>query len=83
MSEQPLQVDGIPVDEAIRIHLIECDQCREATERARPVKIGQHSRHCAGYWHLQLMRANHEGKINNVVAYTELGDEAPKRGRLE
>jgi hypothetical protein len=29
------------------------------------------------------MRANYEGKINNIVRHTELGDEAPKRGRLE
>lgn len=83
MSETPLYVGSMTVDDAISMHLVDCDQCREATERARPVRLGEPSGHCDGYWHLQLMRANHEGKINNIVAHTELGDEAPKRGRLE
>lgn len=83
MSEQPLYIGHITVDDAISMHLVDCDQCREATERARPIRLGEPSGHCAGYWQLQLMRADHEGRVNNIVAHTELGDEAPKMGRLE
>jgi hypothetical protein len=83
MSEQPLIIGGRPVDELIAEHLSECVQCREATERSKPRGLGQHSGHCGTYWQLQLSRAQYEGKINNVVAHTEYGDEAPTRGRLE
>lgn len=83
MSEQPLYVGHITIDDAIQMHLVDCDQCRETTEQARPVGLGRRSGHCDGYRHLQMMRANHEGKINNIVAHTEFGDEAPKLGRLE
>lgn len=83
MSETPLYIGAETVDDAIAKHLIDCDQCREATQRARPIRLGEASGHCAGYWQLHLMRANHEGRVNNIVAHTELGDEAPKMGRLE
>jgi hypothetical protein len=83
MTEQPLFIGNMTIDEAIQMHLVDCDQCREATERSRPVRLGEHSGHCGQYWQLHLLRARHEGKINNVVAHTEFGDEAPKRGRLE
>jgi len=81
--DQPLYVGSMTVDDAIQMHLVDCDQCREATNRAGPIRLGQHSGHCEGYWQLQLMRANHEGAVNNIVAHTEHGDEAPKIGRLE
>lgn len=69
-------------DEMIGMHLIDCDQCRKAS-LARPVAIGQKSGHCDTYWQLQLMRAHHEGSANNIVAYTEFGDEARKGRPLE
>lgn len=74
--EQPLTVGGQTIDAIIKLHLWECQQCHEA-QLARPRGLGQQSGHCGAYWQLQLDRANHEGKINNVVAHTELGDEAP------
>lgn len=70
------------IDDAIQMHLVDCDQCREATS-ARPVAIGQKSKHCDTYWHLQMQRANFEGRVNNVVNYTEFGDEAPKSHPLD
>jgi hypothetical protein len=79
----PLVVGGMTVDDAISAHLLECVTCRDVTEHAKPVRLGQKSGHCSTYWHLQLLRANYEGKINNIVAHTELGDEAPKMGQLE
>jgi len=79
----PLRVNSSDIDTAIQMHLVDCSQCRAATERGKPVAIGQHSGHCGDYWQLQLMRARYEGKRNNIVAYTELGDEAPKGGNLE
>jgi hypothetical protein len=79
----PLVVGGMTVDDAINMHLLDCVTCRDVTEHARPVRLGQKSGHCSTYWHLQLLRANYEGKINNIVAHTELGDEAPKMGQLE
>jgi hypothetical protein len=76
-------VGSFSIDDAIAMHLVDCDQCRHAIENLRPVAIGQKSGHCNTYWHLQIMRANYEGKVNNVVAYTEYGDEAPKGRPLE
>lgn len=72
----------VTADEMIGMHLIDCDQCRKAS-LAKPVAIGQKSGHCGTYWQLQLMRAQHEGSANNIVAYTEFGDEAPKGRPLE
>lgn len=68
----------ITIDDAIAMHLIDCDQCRKAIQTLTPVAIGEKSGHCDTYWQLQLMRAEYEGKINNIVAYTEHGDEARK-----
>lgn len=73
----------ITIDDVIAMHLIDCSQCREASERRKPVALGQKSGHCNSYWELQLMRAKHEGRVNNIVAYTEYGDEARKGGALE
>jgi hypothetical protein len=78
-----LQVGSFSIDEAIQFHLVDCSQCRAATERGRPVALGQVSGHCGTYWQLQLARAEYEGRQNNIVAYTEYGDEAPKGGGLE
>lgn len=78
-----LKVGSFEIDDAIAMHLVDCDQCRKAIATLRPVGIGQKSGHCGDYWQLQLMRADYEGKQNNVVAYTEFGDEARKGGGLE
>lgn len=72
----------VTIDEMIGMHLIDCDQCRKAS-LAKPVAIGQKSGHCDTYWQLQLMRAKREGSANNIVAYTEFGDEAQKGRPLE
>lgn len=72
----------VTIDDMISMHLVDCSQCRESVLRG-PVAIGQKSGHCNTYWHLQLMRAKYEGSVNNIVAYTEHGDEARKGGTLE
>jgi hypothetical protein len=74
---------SITLDEAIQMHLVDCDQCRKVAAIARPIALGEKSGHCDTYWALQLLRAESEGKANNIVAYTEYGDEAPKGGDLE
>lgn len=79
----PLFIGGVAIDDLIAIHLIDCDTCRAATEKGKPTGLGQKTALCTEYLHLQLMRANYEGKANNIVAHTELGDEAPIRGQLE
>jgi hypothetical protein len=79
----PLKVGSYDIDTAIQMHLVDCVQCRDVTEKGRPVPVGKKSGHCDAYWQLQIMRANYEGKVNNIVAYTELGDEAPKGRSLE
>lgn len=81
--EQPLYVGHITIDDAINMHLVDCSRCRDAAERDKPVRLGGKSRHCNEYWHLQMLRANYEGSVNNIVAYTEHGDEAPKMGQLD
>ena len=73
---------SVSLDDMIGMHLVDCEQCRKAVLRG-PVAIGQKSGHCDTYWQLQLMRAKHEGSVNNIVAYTEHGDEARKGRPLE
>lgn len=73
----------ITIDDAIAMHLIDCDQCREAIQNLRPVPMGGKSGHCDAYWELQLIRARYEGEVNNIVAYTEHGDAAPKSRPLD
>jgi hypothetical protein len=79
----PLYLGTYTIDDAIRMHLVDCSQCRDFIENGRPVGLGMRSGHCGTYWQLQLMRSDHEGKANNIVAYTELGDEARKGGPLQ
>lgn len=82
-KNEPLYIGLLTVDEAIGSHLVNCDQCREATIRENPHRLGELSGHCEIYWQLHLARARHEGRANNIVAHTELGDEAPVMGQLE
>jgi hypothetical protein len=78
-----LGLGDVSVDDAIAMHLADCAECRYAIEVLRPVAIGQKSALCNTYWQLQLMRAKAEGMVNNIVAHTEYGDEAPKGRPLE
>lgn len=78
----PLVIGSYSIDDAIAMHLVDCDQCRKAISQLKPVSLGQKSGHCDAYWEMQLMRARYEGTVNNVVAHTEYGDEAPKGGNL-
>ncbi len=71
------------IDDMIQMHLVDCAQCLEAPVKTGPVGMGQKSGLCDAYWQLQLMRANVEGKVNNIVAYNEYGNEAPKMGSFE
>lgn len=71
------------LDDQIAMHLVDCSQCRDAVMRLKPVGLGQKSGHCDTYWQLQTMRAKYEGRVNNIVARTEYGDEAPKGRNLE
>lgn len=73
----------IPIEDQIVAHIESCDQCRRAIATDRPRGMGQKSGHCETYWHLHLLRANAEGVANNIVAYTEEGNEAPKGRPLE
>jgi hypothetical protein len=75
-------IGSFSIDDAIAMHLVDCSQCHNAIVNLRPVSIGQKSGHCDTYWELQRMRAEYEGAVNNVVAYTEYGDEARKGGDL-
>jgi hypothetical protein len=79
----PLFIGGVAIDDLIAMHLTDCDTCRAATEKGRPKRLGNKTALCTEYLHLQLLRAQYEGKANNIVAHTELGDEAPKMGQLE
>ena len=88
----PLMVDSfsgsaITIDDAIQMHLIDCDQCRAAVN-GRPLgniqpPTGSRDKHCGQYWQLQLMRAEYEGKVNNIVSHTEDGWEDNTQGRLQ
>lgn len=80
---QPLYIGGLTIDDLITMHLLNCTTCRDVSEKAGPVRLGEKSRHCSEYWHMQLLKANYEGNVNNIVAHTELGDEAPIMGQLE
>src|SRR5579859_2778799 len=69
----PLMVGSFDIDTAIQMHLVDCQQCRDFTMDARPmpnVRLsgGRKDGHCDAYWQLQWMRAEYEGKVNNIVA---------------
>lgn len=71
------------IDDAIQMHLVDCEQCRHATEHMKPKAVGQKTGLCDVYLHLQILRAQYEGRTNNIVSHTEYGDEAPKGRGLE
>jgi anthranilate/para-aminobenzoate synthase component I len=79
----PLYIGGITIDDLIKLHLLNCDQCRESPHRDIKRRLGERSSHCDTYWQLQLDRANYEGQVNNIVAHTEHGDEAQIVNRLD
>lgn len=81
-SAAGLAGSSFSLDDAISMHLVDCDQCRSAA-LAGPVKLGEKSRHCTTYFELQLMRAEYEGQVNNIVRHDEHGNLAPLRGHLE
>jgi len=76
-------IGGISIDDIIVMHLEQCDNCRMATEHLLPKGLGQRTGLCDTYLHLQIMRADYEGKVNNIVAHTEVGDEAPRGKPLQ
>jgi len=80
---KPLYIGGLTIDDLIAMHLINCNQCSDAAVKDKPRRLGQKSSHCDTYWQLQIDRANYEGRVNNIVAHTEHGDEAPILGRLD
>lgn len=85
-SGTPLVVGSFDIDTAIQMHLVDCQQCRDFTEHGRPVPNvrmagNRADKHCDAYWQLQKMRADYEGAVNNIVDYTELGDQAAFRPR--
>lgn len=82
-AARPLYIGGLSIDDLIAMHLVNCDQCREAPFRDKKRRLGEKSSHCDTYWQLQLDRADYEGRVNNIVAHTEHGDEAPILGRLD
>jgi hypothetical protein len=82
-ANQVLGSSDMSIDDQIAMHLVDCSQCRESVQKLKPRGLGQKSGHCDVYWQLQLMRARYEGEVNNIVAYTEYGDEARKGGSLE
>lgn len=82
----PLAVGSFSIDDAIQMHLVDCRQCRDFAENGRPVPNvrpagNRADKHCDAYWNLQLMRANYEGKVNNIVDHTEFGDQSGYRPR--
>lgn len=79
----PLRVGSFSIDDAIAMHIVDCQQCHDAIVNLRPVGLGMKSGHCDAYWQMQLMRADYEGKVNGITAQTEYGDEARKQGRLQ
>lgn len=85
-TQTPLTVGSFNIDDAIQMHLVDCQQCREFTLKGRPVPNvriagNRADGHCDAYWQLQLMRAQYEGAVNNIVDHTEFGDQAAFRPR--
>lgn len=82
VTSVPLVIGSFSIDDAIAMHLVDCAECRAAIQTLKPKAIGQKTGLCDEYLQLQLVRAQYEGARNNVVAYTEFGDEAPKSREL-
>lgn len=74
-SERPSQeITPLPLlADILSLHLTLCSSCKPD---ARPAGLGQRSALCDGYWQLVQRWADREGKVNNVVAHDEYGNQA-------
>lgn len=66
-----------PLNDVLQRHLIGCRQCRESLEE-RPTGFGQRTTLCSEWQEIITNYADQEGKVNNVVARTEYGYDAPR-----
>lgn len=68
--------------DVLSAHIKTCSACQDAMQ-TRPRGIGMRSNLCSDYQALIQAWADTEGRVNNVVAHDEFGNEAPRRGDPE
>lgn len=73
-----------PLSDVLANHLTGCEQCKQASEQARPVPnlnpFGQMTtKLCPEWFKIIAEYAKQEGKVNNIVARDEFGNEAYHR----
>lgn len=66
---------GKSLHELLSEHLGNCSQCQVEIQKG-PNGMGMHSRLCSDYQFIISMWADSEGKVNNIVAHDEYGNEA-------
>lgn len=66
-----------PLNDVLQNHLTGCQLCRQTLEQ-RPTGLGQRTPLCSEWQEIIEWYADQEGIINNVVARTEYGYDAPR-----
>ena len=74
-SEKPNQ-EITDIAEMVREHLTFCSDCQPPF---KPVGLGMKAGFCAAYWDMVRSWADQEGRLNNVVAHDEYGNDAPRK----
>lgn len=72
--------ERLPLSDVLASHLTGCEQCQGTLKRKPVANLAGAGvdQHCEVYWTLILEHAEWEGRVNNVVAHDEYGNEARK-----
>lgn len=69
--------ENASLHDVLTAHVKLCSQCKEVARRDRPRGLGMVSNFCSDYQELIKAWAMTEGKVNNIVAHDEFGNQAP------
>lgn len=64
------------LNDALQNHLIGCEQCLKTLEQNPVPNLGGKSEHCPEWFKIIREWSQNEGKVNNIVARDEFGNEA-------
>src|ERR1700744_3927798 len=66
----------LDIAQMVTDHLASCSDCHPPF---KPVGLGMKAGFCAAYWDMVRSWADQEGRLNNVVAHDEYGNDAPRK----
>lgn len=74
--------ESLPLNDVLQNHLTGCEQCQSSVrEGERPVaNVNGTPKLCAEWFRIIREWSAYEGKVNNIVAHDEFGNEAFHHG---